>query len=65
MKKAPLLSVRNLSVRFPLKGRDEHGKRKTLLPLMMLVLISQRGKHLALLAIWFWKNLRRLLWQVS
>lgn len=48
MKKAPLLSVRNLSVRFPLKGRDEHGKRKTLLAVDDVSFDIPEGKTLGI-----------------
>ena len=48
MSKPALLSVRNLSVRFPLKGRDEHGKRKTLLAVDNVSFDIPEGKTLGI-----------------
>ena len=48
MSNPALLSVRNLSVRFPLKGRDEHGKRKTLLAVDNVSFDIPEGKTLGI-----------------
>ena len=48
MTKSSLLSVRNLSVRFPLKGRDENGNRKTLLAVDDISFDIPEGKTLGI-----------------